>query len=156
VTTSRQKAIGSAAERAVAYALDGRRVGMDGGPVDVIVEGYLDVQVKCVKALPSLAAVIGYLEAIPDRDRLRACVVVTRPGQGRKAIRTITFDLDEFASWHGHAGVDAWPNKVEVAPEWDAPEGEPLWGPDGPSIGQTHSIAGIGMRWTGSYWERTS
>jgi len=114
MTTSRQKAIGSAAERAVAYALDGRRVGMDGGPVDVIVEGYLDVQVKCVKALPSLAAVIGYLEAIPDRDRLRACVVVTRPGQGRKAIRTITFDLDEFASWHGHAGVDAWPNVIDA------------------------------------------
>jgi len=93
------------AERAVAYALDGRRVGQDGGPVDVIVEGYLDVQVKCVKALPSLAAVIGYLEAIPDRDRLRACVVVTRPGQGRRAIRTITFDLDEFAQWHGFAGI---------------------------------------------------
>lgn len=100
MTTSRQKAIGSAAERAVAAALDGRRVGMDGGPVDVIVEGYLDVQVKCVKELPSLAAVIGYLEAIPDRDRLRACVVVTRPGPGHRAIRTITFDLDEFASWH--------------------------------------------------------
>ena len=105
MTTSRQKAIGSAAERAVAYALDGRRVGMDGGPVDVIVDGYMDVQVKTVKALPSLAAVIGYLGAIPKRDRLRSCVVVTRPGPGRKAVRTITFDLDEFAQWHGFAGV---------------------------------------------------
>jgi hypothetical protein len=100
VTTSRSKAIGSAAERAVAAALDGTRVGMDGGPVDVIVEGYLDVQVKAVRSLPSLAAVIGYLEAIPRRDRLRACVVVTRPGSGKRAVRTITFDLDEFASWH--------------------------------------------------------
>jgi len=105
MTTSRQKAVGSAAERAVAYALDGRRVGMDYGPVDVIVDGYMDVQVKTVKALPSLAAVIGYLEAIPKRDRLRSCVVVTRPGVGRKAVRTITFDLDEFAQWHGFAGV---------------------------------------------------
>jgi len=100
VTTSHQKAIGSAAERVVAAALDGRRVGMDGGPVDVIVDGYLDIQVKAVRSLPSLAAVIGYLEAIPQRDRLRACVVVTRPGPGRKAVRTITFDLDDFAEWH--------------------------------------------------------
>lgn len=101
MTTSRSKAIGSAAERAVAAALDGRRVGMDGGPVDVIVDGYLDTQVKCVKTLPSLAAVITMLEAIPKGDRLRSVVVVTRPGQGRKAVRTITFDLDEFAGWHG-------------------------------------------------------
>lgn len=100
MTTSRQKAIGSAAERAVAAALDGRRVGMDGGPVDVIVDGYLDVQVKACKALPSLAAILGYLEAIPQGDRLRSVVVVTRPGAGHRAVRTITFDLDEFAEWH--------------------------------------------------------
>ncbi len=80
MTTSRSKAIGSAAERIVAAALHGERVGMNGGPVDVLVD--------------------GYLEAIPKGDRLRACVVVTRPGQGHKAIRTITFDLDEFSSWH--------------------------------------------------------
>ena len=105
MTTSRSKAIGSAAERVVAAALDGRRVGMDGGPVDVIVDGYLEVQVKAVRSLPSLAAVIGYLEAIPKGDQLRACVVVTRPGAGHKAVRTITFDLDEFADWHG-GGTD--------------------------------------------------
>lgn len=101
MTTSRQKAIGSAAERAVAAALDGRRVGMDGGPVDVIVDGYLDVQVKTVRSLPSLAAVTGYIEAIPKGERLRACVVVSRPGSGKRAVRTITFDLDEFREWHG-------------------------------------------------------
>lgn len=100
MTTSRSKAIGSAAERAVAVALDGRRVGMDGGPVDVIVDGYLDVQCKAVRTLPSLAAVIGYLDAIPKGDRLRACVAVTRPGPGHRGVRTITFDLDEFARWH--------------------------------------------------------
>jgi hypothetical protein len=100
MTTSRSKAVGSAAERVVAAALDGRRVGMDGGPIDVIVDGYLDVQVKAVKSLPSLAAVIGYLQTIPKGDRLRACVVVTRPGSGKRAVRTITFDLDDFAEWH--------------------------------------------------------
>jgi hypothetical protein len=105
MTTSHSKAIGSAAERAVAAALDGVRVGHLGGPVDVIVDGYLNVQCKCVKALPSLAAVIGYLDAIPKGDRLRSVVVVTRPGSGHKAVRTITFDLDEFAEWHG--GSDA-------------------------------------------------
>ncbi len=109
MTTSRQKAIGSAAERSVAYALAGRRVGMDGGPIDVIVDGYMDVQVKAVKTLPSLAAVLGYLAAIPKRDRLRSVAVVSRPGPGRKAIRTITFDLDEFAAWHGFAGIEQMP-----------------------------------------------
>ena len=109
MTTSRQKAIGSAAERSVAYALDGRRVGMDGGPVDVIVDGYMDVQVKAVKTLPSLAAVLGYLAAIPKGERLRSVAVVTRPGPGKKAIRTITFDLDEFAAWHGFAGIEQMP-----------------------------------------------
>lgn len=102
MTTSRQKAAGSAAERVVAAALDGRRVGMDGGKVDVIVDGYMDIQVKTLKALPSLAAVIGYLDAMPRSERLRSAVVVTRPGRGGKAIRTITFDLDEFAAWHGN------------------------------------------------------
>ena len=29
-------------------------------------------------------------------------------------VRTITFDLDEFASWHGFAGVDGWPNTVPI------------------------------------------
>lgn len=101
MTTSRQKAAGSAAERVVAHALDGRRVGMDGGKVDVIVDGYLDIQVKTLKSLPSLAAVIGYLDAMPRSERLRSAVVITRPGVGGRAIRTITFDLDEFADWHG-------------------------------------------------------
>lgn len=101
MTTSKSKAAGSAAERVVAHALNGRRVGMDGGPVDVIVDGYLDVQCKAVKSLPSLAAVIGYLQAMPRTERLRSVVVITRPGSGVKAVRTITFDLDEFALFHG-------------------------------------------------------
>lgn len=102
MTTSRSKAIGSAAERAVAQALEGIRVGMDGGPVDVVLPDYADLQVKAVKTLPSLAGVVGYIETIPRKDnRLRACVVVSRPGPGRKAVRTITFLMDEWKEWHG-------------------------------------------------------
>lgn len=101
MTSSLSKRIGSASERAVAAALDGRRVGMDGGPVDVIVDGYLDVQVKTLHTLPSLSAIIAMIEAIPKGERLRCAVVVTRPGPGFKAKRTITFELGEFVEWHG-------------------------------------------------------
>jgi len=100
MTTSRQKAVGSAAERRVAALLGGVRVGMDGGPVDVVVPGYANVQVKNVKSIPSLRECVGYLEAMPT-DLLRATVVVERAGQGRRGLRTITFDLDEWIAWHG-------------------------------------------------------
>lgn len=104
MTTSRQKAIGSEAERRIAALLGGTRVGMDGGPVDVIVGDYLAVQVKSLRTLPSLAAVVSMLHAIPCTQEfppLRAVVVQTRPGPGKRAVRTITFDLDEWAEWHG-------------------------------------------------------
>ena len=101
MTTSRQKAVGSAAERRVAALLHGRRVGMDGGPVDVIVDDYLSIQVKNLATLPSLAAVEAMLEAMEDiSDRLRCVVVLQRAGSGRKGVRTITFDLDEWVEWH--------------------------------------------------------
>jgi hypothetical protein len=100
MTTSKQKAIGSAAERRIAALLGGVRVGMDGGPVDVIVGDYLSVQVKNVKGLPSLREAVGYIEAMPV-GRLRAAVVVERAGSGRRGLRTITFDLDEWITWHG-------------------------------------------------------
>jgi hypothetical protein len=100
VTTSRSKAAGSAAERLVAHVLDGERVGQLGGPVDVIVEGYLDLQVKTLRSLPSFAAILKMLDAIPPSERLRGAVVVSRPGTGKRAVRTITFDLDDFATWH--------------------------------------------------------
>jgi hypothetical protein len=100
VTTSRQKAIGSEAERRIAGLLGGQRVGQLGGPVDVIVGDYLDVQVKSLRTLPSLKAVVGMLEAMPQRDSLRCVVVQDRPGPGKRATRTITFDLDEWAEWH--------------------------------------------------------
>jgi len=107
MTTSPQKAIGSRAERQIAELLGGVRVGMDGGPVDVIVGDYLAVQVKNVKSLPSLAEVRRYIAAMGTSEPaiplpLRACVVIERAGQGRRGLRTITFDLDEWAEWHGH------------------------------------------------------
>jgi hypothetical protein len=35
------------------------------------------------------------------------------------------------------------------------PEDEPLWGPDGPAVGQVITIAGTDQqtRWTGTHWE---
>jgi len=101
MTTSRQKAVGSAAERRVAALLHGRRVGMDGGPVDVIVDDYLSIQVKNVATMPSLGAIDAMLEAMDNvSDRLRAVIVLQRAGSGRKGVRTITFDLDEWVEWH--------------------------------------------------------
>jgi len=105
MTTSRQKGAGSAAERLVAHVLNGERVGQFGGPVDVIVDGYLDVQVKTLKRLPSFGAILSMIGAIPPSERLRGAVVITRPGHGHKAVRTITFDLDEFAGWHSGESV---------------------------------------------------
>jgi hypothetical protein len=32
---------------------------------------------------------------------LRGYVVIHRAGQGKRGRRTITFDLDEYALWHG-------------------------------------------------------
>lgn len=105
MTTSRQKAIGSEAERRIAALLGGTRVGMDGGPVDVIVGDYLSVQVKSLRTPPSLNEIVGMLEAIGLRSAddgypLRAVAVQSRPGRGKRAVRTITFDLDEWAEWH--------------------------------------------------------
>lgn len=100
MTTSRQKAAGSAQERAVAKLLGGIRVGMDGGPVDVVLPDYANVQVKNLKSLPSLNDVAGMLRAMPD-DLLRAVVVVERAGSGRRGKRLVIFELDEYAQWHG-------------------------------------------------------
>lgn len=100
MTTSRQKAIGSAAERAIAKQLDGIRVGMDGGPVDVVVGDYLAIQVKALSSLPSMREVDHLLRLVPRDPRLRAVVIIERAGRGSRGVRTITFDLDEWAEWH--------------------------------------------------------
>jgi hypothetical protein len=100
MTTSRQKAVGSQAERDVAKALGGVRVGMDGGPTDVVIPDYAYIQVKKVKNLPSLNSIAVMLAIMPT-DLLRGVVVIERAGQGKRGSRTITFDLDEWAQWHG-------------------------------------------------------
>jgi hypothetical protein len=100
VTTSRQKAIGSRGERRVAGALAGRRVGQDGGPVDVVVDGYLHVQVKTVARLPSLNVCRKHIDAIPKGDHIRASVIVQRLGQGFPSRGYVVMDLDEFSEWH--------------------------------------------------------
>ena len=106
MTTSRAKAIGSAAERVVARMIGGRRT-YGYGPVDVQ-SGMFDLQVKQLSTPPSLNAIRGWLAAIPYRgDRLRGVVVLDRPGSGFATRRTITFDLAEFAEWYGRVDSDA-------------------------------------------------
>jgi hypothetical protein len=99
MTTSRQKAVGSAAEREVAALLGGQRV-YGYGPIDVIVTGYSALQVKKRAGDPSLQAIVKALDAM-STSLLRGYVVIHRAGQGKRGRRTITFDLDEYALWHG-------------------------------------------------------
>ena len=100
MTTSSQKRIGSASERAVAALLGGKRIGMDGGPVDVVIPDYAWIQVKNVKAAPSMNAIGKMIRLMPS-NLLRGVVVIERAGQGVRGSRTITFDLDDYAAWHG-------------------------------------------------------
>lgn len=100
MTTTRSKAIGSAAERYVAGMVGGRRIGQALGPVDVTVDGYLDLQVKALGVAPSLPAIRRALAAMPP-GKLRGVVVLSRPGAGHPAEVTVTFDFREFSQWHG-------------------------------------------------------
>jgi hypothetical protein len=100
VTTSRQKAIGSAAERIVAAKLGGIRKGWDYGPVDVEA-GNLQLQVKALTVQPSLNAIRAMIERIPrDSTMLRGAVIANRPGPGQRVKWSIVFDLDEYAEWY--------------------------------------------------------
>lgn len=101
MTSSPNKARGSAAEREVARLVGGRRVGMDGGPVDVVMDDYAHLQVKKLLTMPSLRAVGDMLYLMPRAGFLRGVVIIGRAGQGIRGRRTITFDLDEWSEWHG-------------------------------------------------------
>jgi hypothetical protein len=101
MTTSKAKAKGSRAERKIAADLKGIRVGQDGGPVDVLVRGYLQIQAKTLKTLPSLNDVRTMIEAMPPGPELRAAVILARPGSGHRAKAWIVFDYDEWKEWHG-------------------------------------------------------
>lgn len=100
MTTSRSKAKGSRAERLVAEVMGGVRVGMDGGPVDVVVPGYANVQVKAMAIQPSLNECRSMIEAMPE-GLLRAVVVVPSPGRGHVAKPLIVMELREWREWHG-------------------------------------------------------
>ena len=101
MTTSKQKAAGSEAERYVARKIGGQRL-YGYGPVDVS-NGSMDVQVKAVSIAPSLNAVRKYIADMPEQGKLRAAVVIERPGAAFRARRTITFDFDEWCEWYGSA-----------------------------------------------------
>jgi hypothetical protein len=96
---------GTSAEREVARKLGGRRIGQQLGPVDVIVDGYMAVQVKRTKGQPSLAACAAHIDRMPA-SLLRAVVAISRPGSGHRARRMIVLDFDEFCQWHGAPMTD--------------------------------------------------
>ena len=92
---------GRSDELVVAKLLGGRKVGSLGMSHDVEVPGYLRAQCKVLDRLPSLNAVIAWLDAIPAGPELRAVTVADTPGAGRKRRRLIVMDLEQFAQWHG-------------------------------------------------------
>lgn len=98
---------GGAEELVIARKLGGQKVGPLGLPHDVVVPGYLRVQVKKLAGWPSLTKVVEWLDAMqPGRD-IRAVSVTLA---GHNARRVLIVDLDEFAAWH------AWEEKGEGAP----------------------------------------
>jgi hypothetical protein len=91
---------GNAFEREVAEKLGGRRVGQYGDKVDVVVDGYLQLQCKNGAAYPE--RLDGWLRSIPVRSELlRGAVIGDAPGSGTKRRAIIVFDLDEYRDWHG-------------------------------------------------------
>jgi hypothetical protein len=91
---------GNTYELEVARILGGKRVGMYGDKVDVLVPGWLAVQCKNGGAYPE--RLDGWLRAIPHDGRLlRALVIGDAPGPGRKRRSLIVLDLAEFAAWYG-------------------------------------------------------
>jgi hypothetical protein len=95
------RARGGRAELDVARTIGGEKVGPLGHPWDVTLPGYMRLQVKKLARWPSLAAVIGWMAAIPAGNEMRAVAVVEAAGPGRKPRRLLVLDLDEFARWHG-------------------------------------------------------
>lgn len=92
---------GGAEELVVARKLGGEKVGPLGLPHDVIVPGYLRLQVKKLARWPSLAAVLTWLDAMPAGAEMRG-VTIASTGHGTR--RVLVLDLDEFAEHHGEGG----------------------------------------------------
>lgn len=95
------KARGGREERTVANMLGGTKVGPLGLPHDVVVEGYLRLQVKQLDRWPSLARVIDWLDAMKPGSDVRGVTVADTPGLGGRTRRLLIVDLDEYARWHG-------------------------------------------------------
>ena len=95
------RARGTRDELVVARLLGGRKVGELGLPHDVEVPGYMRAQCKRLDRWPSLARVVGWLDAMGACPELRAVTLADTPGPGGRTRRLIVMDLDDFAAWHG-------------------------------------------------------
>ena len=93
---------GTRDELVVARLLGGRKVGELGLPHDVEVPGYMRAQCKRLDRWPSLARVVGWLDAMGAGPELRAVTLADTPGPGGRTRRLIVMDLDDFAAWHGN------------------------------------------------------
>jgi hypothetical protein len=98
------RARGGREEKAVAALLGGRKVGPLCLPHDVELPGYMRIQVKQLDRWPSLARVVGWLDAMQPGADVRGVTVADTPGPGGRTRRLLIVDLDEFARWNG----DSW------------------------------------------------
>jgi hypothetical protein len=110
ITTSRRgrnnRAPGNAIERWACRLLGIRRVGQFGGLEDGgSSEDHLVIQVKSGGAFQQ--SLLAKIRSVPARsDQLRAWVTVSTPGPGRPREGVISFDLAEWAQWHGKGSSD--------------------------------------------------
>ena len=88
-------------ELVIARRLGGRKMGAMNLPWDVEVPGWMRVQVKKLRTLPSLNAVIAWLDEMPKGEDIRAVSVTTTPGAGHKVKRVLIVYLDEYEDWYG-------------------------------------------------------
>jgi hypothetical protein len=116
VTTSRAKAKGSAAERLVARVLGGRRVGHFLGKTDVVVDGWLRVQVKTLDVQPSLNEVRKILRDVRSecRGEMPAAVIFDRPGSGHVSEPVVILPLVDFAAWYATPHLNTHSDKEEA------------------------------------------
>jgi len=89
---------GNRAELAVARRIGGTKVGPLGKPWDVETPT-MRLQVKKVAAWPSLNAVLGYIDAIPEDILRMRGAILTQPGRNARSL--IVLDFKEFSEWYG-------------------------------------------------------
>lgn len=85
---------GNSIELSVAKMIEGKRVGMFGGKVDVE-NGHLQLQIKSGATFPE--RIWDLIQSIEyHADKLRGVVHVSTEGSGTKRRYIITFDLEEY------------------------------------------------------------